>query len=1816
MNRPIQNNQRRSFRRPPRRRSGIILLVVLGSLTFFSLLVVTYFVFSTQSQQSAFGMNARTTRAPDINGLMDEAMLTLLRGTSDVQSGFFGESLLDDYYGHRDGFDMQAHPGQAPFDLGKGIVRLPISQVATSTRAYSLESDDLLTGRLITFEAGPLRNKTFPIIRSLYPTATAAATYDNIYIEVDESDWSPTSSVMLESLFYADPTNLADGYHCRLNGIPQNSRGLGYDSTTEQLDETVHTAGLRLGRGFADLPVSLQPNQIRSLLAAGGSLPDKSRTPGDFDERYDAPDMLNWWLSYRHADGTVIPSFHRPAVMNYILNEVDWSSATDLDYADAVASLARATMRPIPIAEGQLQQGNLTVPASPASNARFTGGNGNFALRTALLMRQANGAARLNQLANALITSFDVDNDGDGRPDSVWIDLNLPVITSREGKLLRPMIAVMIEDLGGRLNVNAVGNSRLVTQFGNLRNANAMWAESRDVYQNAANVQSVFRGLGYGPADMMIPTVRYNNGMGGRITGTNVLTNLQRLITERYGPDNLPGADSATPATFAVDGLDNVRLGYRPLTHNRTTAYGRSLDPFGRGGAAIGMSGDLVLSNAGEVVRNTAPFVNEGFNDPYELDPTGRLAGDEVFTLAELDAVLRAGEFSSDLLPQRLRDRLQFLIDEAPEFSRAVTTTSVSADAPPTFDEETPLLGFVERMFDIVEARTGTRPTLTQAQLETFMAELVPPEFRLGRKLDVNRPFGNGIDDDMDGLIDEPGEVESSAFGVAGQQTLPTGFASATPDYNFDSSATDGRQLLARNLYTLMMVLTEGGVDFPSVGSTAFSAADAQLYKARRLAQWAVNVVDYRDADVIMTRFAFDPNPFDGWTPPAGAQHVVWGVEAPEMVFSETIGLHDTRVVDGSDDDGSGDMKGGGGGDANSDSVRKPEGSLIMELLCTHPTTTDGVNTSGAAVNDDTTQPSFPQELYTATGEIDLARTNPQGVPVWRIAISEPHPAGSPKVNQSPLVLRDAEPGTAALVPDARQLREIDAAVGNDLDLERFIWFPHYGSLNDIATVITNAGITDMAPNEVFFAPLQDLRENKPMNPGVTDRVLAPGQFLTLAPREVTHLGSRRRTGPAPAAPSHQRFDVNVNAATGPTGLIHFRQQAGAAIGPRLTPVLGSNNSYTPALPLIVATHRPPGWPAAAFEDGYVGLNVSEPMPNSGSYYPLPMTTYDDPTIDNDGFFGPDYPLLDAYFRHDDAMTFPSRDEPVDNSFGLIPTVGQEPDLGTVENYRTAYLQRLANPMLPYNSVTNPYRSIDWMTIDLTVFSGEEVDTNVNPGTPTYATSSRQRNGHLRRFDSTGTAQIDTNQGVLFSYETSIGASEQVVPSPGGYFSFAGNDFVHNSFSFLNTAEAVNPGFNGFSNSVGSQGAANITTNDRNAPTQPYAKHPWLNRPFASHLELMMVPACSQARLFEEFSVNTSGDPAVYPVASAAGTEINSEVFNATFGHLLNFFHSSENEADAAQFTRLFDFVHTLPRFRGEVDMITPSQLTNTNMARQNELDLLKTLLEPPFNMRYDNLRQGRVNLNTLAEFPVWAGVMHGHLHDRTGTTDEFISPSSNSQLSFDRFIANRRGYDVDPPGTMATPITGMIGMPPMPPMPGEYNYDETKLDPRFPTQFAGVFKSAADAPLAPVLRDPVDTDTLRRREVNGTLLRGSGTLDANDGATPIASQLFVRDSGDPVASGIHRDRDRNPYLRYQTLMRMPNLVSDNSQVYLMRMTMGFFEVDANDPTSVGREYNADSGQNQRYRATFIIDRSRPVGFRPGEDLNVRDAVIFESYDQ
>ncbi len=65
------------------------------------------------------------------------------------------------------------------------------------------------------------------------------------------------------------------------------------------------------------------------------------------------------------------------------------------------------------------------------------------------------------------------------------------------------------------------------------------------------------------------------------------------------------------------------------------------------------------------------------------------------------------------------------------------------------------------------------------------------------------------------------------------------------------------RQLYARHLYVLMMLVMDRGYLVPAQG-----VANGRQYTARRVAQWAVNVVDFLDPDSICTPFEFDYEPF------------------------------------------------------------------------------------------------------------------------------------------------------------------------------------------------------------------------------------------------------------------------------------------------------------------------------------------------------------------------------------------------------------------------------------------------------------------------------------------------------------------------------------------------------------------------------------------------------------------------------------------------------------------------------------------------------------------------------------------------------------------------------------------------------------------------------------------------------------------------------------------------------------------------------------------------------------------------------------------
>ncbi len=1808
--------------------SGVILLVVLGSLTFFSIMIAAYLVFSNESRDASFARSQQEIRDPDVDWMMNEALMTLVRGTEDTSNPFYGEDLLSDYYGLRDGLNLRVALYQNPAAVS-GFVRIGVSQwrippppdAPLLQRPIQLpQIDDVYAGRLITFTQGPLQNRTYRILRSEF--VLTPSPHDNLYFELNGDEPGVVNSPQdwfVQTSANADPV----GYDFRLNGSPRNSVGRGFNG--DGFNVTPPDAYV----GLPTLPSVLQPNHLNT----SAKIFDKSVILGDVDEDYDAADFNNWFLSHRNDDGSIIPSFHRPSVINYILNQ-----QTPLGtgpFPELLSSLRRGTFRPLPLAQSSMLSSEQNPNPNPRINSRFTGGSSNYSLRTAI---QGNNLARLNQVAEALINGqWDVDNDSDGSPDSVWVNLGLPTFVTREGKLIQPLVAPMIEDLGGRLNLNAHGNPEITDLVGTAglpRNGQVAWAGQPNL------VKPLYRGLGWGPAEINLPQTAGADASDGLL--------LQDLIRRRYAVNQGLKVREDDPGITGRDSLDVLTAGFRPPFHSGISGFGGTTDPFGRSATGLGRSGHVL--SAPQNVTNPA---REDVDHPYELGPSGELAGDSLFTVNDLEAILRADDFDSELLPVDLRQRLTSLVRDHQDYRHAFTTKSTSDDSP------------IASLYQFLVLQSGGRvfdsTTHTQQEIADQYKTLFSPELRLGRKVDINRAIGNGVDDNGNFVIDEPVEseeviaddynltAETEAFRLARNATgsVPAGFAGQAPSYRWDEPAVTGdqipvtgRQLLARHLYVLAMLLRHelnapfDAAQFATVNN--YSQAEREQYTARRLAQWAVNVVDYRDPDSIMTRFAFDPNPFDadGWSvvdelsSPQDARFVVWGVEEPQLMFSEGLALHDVRVRD-TDRDASGEFKKEdkpNPADDTTDQVRIPQGSLFLELYCPHPT----VN------GDDAFKPGFPMELYqqAPTGDLQLnlaasaprvGAVAPYGAPVWRIAISERHDAQSDpaKRDLSPRVQRGTLPDAASFEVGQPDELGPSGGVGN-LELERFILFTDVSGVdsdpnnafNQINNLITGNQISDMQANRVFMAP--SFSQDASIN---SDRLLEPGQFLVLAPRLTTYLGSSFDFGNpnsnaggngngnafgllnqlTPAGPSDQMIrveDLNGYQQLGHYGIANNNNDN---VGDRATPLLsvaGPGTAYgSRALPLVIAAPRPVGWEATVYETGAVGLNISEPMPRGTAFYTQPTLRY----FGNQPFpDGGTYSLTDAYLDYSDTNDS-ARSLPADGDFDFVPTINDEPVLGTIENYRSAFLQRLADPTLPYNRVTNPYRTVDWFQLDLTVFSGEEREDFVVQGQRgDYARRSRQRNGEIRY-------PSDLNNPVpakaLYSYETEsdsgtkkLDAGGFTAGTSGHYFkfeaAFAGDDGkLHSSLSFLNCEHPLaNPGttqglnFDGYGLPLGTT----ATGMDANLPSTPYAVHPWLNRPFASPYELMMVPASSAGRLFEEFTVSPT-NPDVYSDRTSPGVSVT----QASYRHLLNFFHSvfpgtTAGAADlgSPELSRLFDFIHTKPRFRGEVKYLVPSRLASLPATT-------RSLLQPPFNLLYDNLRQGTVNLNTVSAFPVWAGLMQGHLNQT-----EFASSTTTQQLGYNQFRAVRRGYAGNNPVVKLTDGSAS---------PGSYNYNR-RLNPKLPTRFAGVFRSSLHTGLAL-------TNELKRSGVNGTLLRDDMAVGST---SPAQKPFFVRAASEvPLVNQTNPESNRlsSPFMRYQTLMRMPNLTSNNSQVFLLRMTLGFFEVDAA-TNELGREYNADAGTSERYSATYVIDRSIPVGFEPGKDLNARDVVIFESYGQ
>ncbi|MCY3007657.1 MAG: hypothetical protein NTV29_17005 [Planctomycetota bacterium] len=998
----------------------------------------------------------------------------------------------------------------------------PTSVVASSAALSSIEG--AYNGRVLTVLEGPLAGQSFRIIKyvgfvrsandsqndpnldgnipgSLPPNYTQSDAVDYDYsVVVDlssvkgklEGKWRNPSTARVENFsgelgdwialpnnqglrnlfyFYEPGGATHQGYKCMINGAAFNNAGIGLETDSSQpgygnLDSR-RLMALPANAGKRVSP-ALLPNydylQHRDYMAANNGVlgvsgvGDQGLLKGQSNEGIDVPDWRDFWLSYTDVN-VHLPSFHRPELIHYLTNL--YGAPSNAAEASELLRMVDASTARVMSYSYQGQNGVVSVNPYFQPHGAFP-----TYPRESLL-----ADVPLTQYMRQLIDgTLDIDNDGDGKPDSVWINPNMQTIHAPDGRLLKPLAGVMIQDLDGRLNINLHGDrvqGSANANFGGSGLGFNAFANSSGLHRDGT---SISQGFGFGPADISLNPLFDNNA--SLLTSNSGYS----LFDLRYGArpyansdfslqvDRSPGRTGDDPQSALME---------REMPANGV--YGHATMPGGPMGRRSSVA--PTLDKHGNIVylypqvpdatpdTGAQGYPSETVGDAYEAGSGLRDYGDTPFTLSDLEAILRRYDEDVEALPSELRNRLTAAgYGSGSEVHALLTTLSaelrypklaaaaVMPNASNGYDlQKDPgnMLGLI-RMLHEQRYRKRTVPNAANTDEYTLsvesLNELFPPEFSMNLRLNLNRPFGNGVDDAIgnqgtNGQIDEPLELNNAQQrewkqnGNGVQASGNTGYyRRGINDRNSTSRIYLGsRQLLARYLYCLAQLIVPRDHLFPSMEQVSNQLIKDKL-RARALAQWAVNVVDFRDTDAAMTRFEYDIYPFGVrsgsldrpayWAPdrlinPGNNGNntvntnmrqyigVVFGMEQPELLLTESLAFHDKRLRDTNIDNGSG--KEVGQGDDDFDQYRFPQGSLFLELYAPRST----------YVNTDPVLPGAPSSLYTVDTsngnrvKLLLDKTAPSNQdwgaqPVWRIGITESAPPGSNDRNKNPNVLYQA----------------------------------------------------------------------------------------------------------------------------------------------------------------------------------------------------------------------------------------------------------------------------------------------------------------------------------------------------------------------------------------------------------------------------------------------------------------------------------------------------------------------------------------------------------------------------------------------------------------------------------------------------------------------------------------------------------------------------------------------------------------------------------------------------------------------------------------
>ncbi len=582
-----------AIRNPHSPRRGILLLVVLSMLTLF-LLIGTAFIVSAnhfrRSMKIQAGVTQTSNSSIDQGRLLDEVINQLVRDTNNQNSSLRFHSLLRDMYGNDGIFGEIGVVEWADENSGPGALN-PTNGQMLQFRLNAANATDQFgnplptfspnnyayNGLVLTFLNGPARGQSARIVwhGPLDPVPPVPAVFD--------ARLRVLTPRLANGSVITTPSNL-NGSRIAINGRPFNGTGVGYDvgapaggarlTATENVFGTARPLSLLPNSSFqsllldtgsysdqeiSDLRASISDDYYFSsfttarLTALGINGNSKAEnleairlknligTPGQggSDESYDAVDFQNMALGLMPSNpaellpatigsgvledtGGVlpIPSFHRPALINYWANQNALFHTPSGTREFEPNMLRKVLLRP-----------------SWMGHPNFTGSNPEFSNLLAAYQNNPTGTVLQDNLLNSMIYGpWDVDNDNDGVRDSVWVDFGAPVRENSDGKLVKPLAAILVLDMDGRLNINAHG-SRDIAGMTTLPPGQSI--------AGGANTNDLPRGQGYGPAEISLEPLM-DLGTGGTLTPAQKRAWYQRFFAGVAASDTLMPTDTSS----------------------------------------------------------------------------------------------------------------------------------------------------------------------------------------------------------------------------------------------------------------------------------------------------------------------------------------------------------------------------------------------------------------------------------------------------------------------------------------------------------------------------------------------------------------------------------------------------------------------------------------------------------------------------------------------------------------------------------------------------------------------------------------------------------------------------------------------------------------------------------------------------------------------------------------------------------------------------------------------------------------------------------------------------------------------------------------------------------------------------------------------------------------------------------------------------------------------------------------------------------------------------------------------------------------------